>query len=72
MELLIIESEEFKKIISLFENNKKLFETKKKKLSAVNFSKINWSETFLDFSPYESILNQLKKTKIYEVEKYLQ
>jgi hypothetical protein len=65
----IIESEDYKSIINLFDQNKELFGKRKNESNAITFSKINWSETFLDFTPFESIFNQMKTPKVFSEEK---
>lgn len=60
---------DYKKVVEMFQQHEKSFNERKEKMSAISFSKVNWSNTYLDFIPYESIINQLKPPKIFEKEK---
>ncbi|WP_430907495.1 hypothetical protein [Maribacter sp. 2-571] len=60
---------DYLKIVSVFEKNEKSFNARKEKMNSTSFSKINWSDSYLDFTPYYSITNQLGKTTIFETEK---
>ncbi len=60
---------EYKKIVDVFEQHSKSFEERKEKINTISFSKMNWSNSFLDFIPYSSIINQLNPPKIFEKEK---
>lgn len=60
---------DYKKVVEVFQQHEKSFNERKEKMSAISFSKINWSNTYLDFTPYESIINQLKPPEIFEKEK---
>lgn len=61
--------DDYKKIIEVFSSNRLSYTERMDKLCFKLFTTINWSDTFLDFFKYESILNQLKKKKIYAIEK---
>lgn len=64
----IIESE-YRDVVDLFNQNEKTFIKRKEKMKKISFSKINWSDSYLDFTIYDSIINQLEKAKIFSEEK---
>jgi|GEM_PF-3999706 len=61
--------QEYKNITKVFNMEKDSFKERKDESKNIVFSSINWSNTFLDFFPYESVLKQLKPPIIYKEEK---
>ncbi|WP_299888213.1 hypothetical protein [uncultured Lacinutrix sp.] len=61
--------QEYKKIVEIFEQHEKSFKERKEKMNTIPFSKTNWSNSYIDFTTYESIINQLKPPKVFEKEK---
>ncbi|MHC5310929.1 hypothetical protein ACYSNM_12865 [Myroides sp. LJL116] len=66
---MLIEKEDYQKIKEIYSANKTTFQARKQSMDMHVFTKVNWSDTFLDFTGFESIFNQSKKIKIYDVEK---
>lgn len=60
---------EHQKVTDIFEKNSKSFASRKEKMNTVSFSKINWSDSYLDFIPYSSAIDQLEQPKVYNEEK---
>lgn len=61
--------QEYEKIKNVYSKNKHSFQERIDNVNLDTFTSVNWSDTFLDFSGYESIFNQLKKIKTYDEEK---
>ncbi len=57
---------EYNEVVKIFQKNEKSFNERKEKMNALSFTKINWSDSYLEFIPYESIINQLKSPKIFK------
>ncbi|MGY3793367.1 hypothetical protein [uncultured Aquimarina sp.] len=58
-----------KEIRHVFKNNLGSFNERKEQIKSVSFSKINWSDSYLDFTPYSSAIDQLEQPKVYNEEK---
>ncbi len=65
----MIIQDEHKKIVEIFQQHEKSFSDRKQKIEVVAFSKINWSDSYLSFTPYDAIINQLEVAKIFKNEK---
>lgn len=62
-------NEDYVKIKEFYSLNKVTYQKRIDQINLNEVGKINWSDTFLDFSGYESIFSQLKKIKLYDKEK---
>lgn len=61
--------EEYDTISTIFEEQLSSFESRKEKIASTTFSEVNWSDSYLDFIPYSSAINQLKPPTISSKEK---
>jgi hypothetical protein len=66
MEMIFINEEAF--IKDIHDKNKMLFDKYFENSSLINDAYIVWSDSYLDFSPYQSEMNQTVSTKIYKKE----
>lgn len=62
---LIIDSE-YGHIINVFNIEKASFEKRKSTIEELQLTSVNWSNAYLDFFPYNSIIDQLKPAVIYK------
>lgn len=63
-----IVKKEYEDVIEIFKLEKESFEKKKKRVDNISITSKKWSSSYLDFFPYDSVINQLKRAVIYKVE----
>ncbi|WP_152513862.1 RHS repeat-associated core domain-containing protein, partial [Treponema pedis] len=61
-----IVKKEYEDVIEIFKLEKESFEKKKKRIDNISITSKNWSSSYLDFFPYDSVINQLKRAIIYK------
>ncbi len=59
---------EYRDVMNIFQSNEKTFKRRKERIKHMAFSKICWSETYLDFVPYDCAIsyNQKRSPRIYK------
>jgi len=62
-------NKDYDKVKEIYSLNRNTYKQRKEKIDFNAFTKINWSDAYLDFAPFNSIFNQLKKIRIYDEEK---
>lgn len=60
---------DYDKVKEIYSLNRNTYQQRKENIDFNAFTKINWSDAYLDFHPFGSIFNQLKKIRVYDEEK---
>lgn len=59
---------EYENIRNIFILEKASFKQKRERMNNIAFTSIKWSSSYLDFFPYDSVINQLRPAVIYKRE----
>lgn len=60
---------EYEDISNIFILEKTSFKQRRKRINNMTFTSIKWSSSYIDFFPYDSMINQLKSAVIYKGER---
>lgn len=60
---------EYEDISNIFILEKTSFKQRRKRINNITFTSIKWSSSYIDFFPYDSMINQLKSAVIYKGER---
>lgn len=62
-------NKEYTEISNIFELEKTSFKQRREMMNNTTFSSIKWSSSYLDFFPFDSVINQLRPAVFYKGEK---
>ena len=60
---------DYEEVYNIFVLEKESFKQRKELVDNIVFTSIKWSSSYIDFFPYESVINQLKPAVFYRKEK---
>lgn len=60
---------EYEEVSNIFILEKTSFKQRRKRIDKIIFTSIKWSSSYIDFFPYDSVINQLKSAVIYKGER---